>query len=638
MAEYNIDNPLMFLSGTVSSTNITKRYEYDDDAGLGPNGSNIGIEFEMTITSVGNQLIGSDQTRTGGSRQYDAIDVKTGDWIVNNTGTKCLEIISISSKTTVEVTLIAKDVDAFTYKNYRTNQFSINEEAGIFEISDSGKPLIGGEDAAAFFADKTAVDLVQSRFALQEEDERYKLEFSSPQTAVEVGQIITIDNNGDLIPFGAANAVDYKLGMLSGLSYGSTVAYIKPFNTIIDNFPKPQDLAGSAGDIYFASISSPGDITTNSNDGLDKVYFQFKDAIPTVITATSINLATQVGDSLVVNGVTTVSGARTTSEIISDINGGTANHNVVATGPTSTVSLESYSNGSPTNADVFFVISYDGGSTFTYPQATFSDGTNSATVTFNVSDITYPGFAQYLCVTANQMATDLNAAFQANGVNLTAESFNSGNGNNPATFPSLRITADSTYSIQITDGDQSGANSTDAIGQTFVGVNAITQSASASSDIILTLTRADGGDILLTGTGGFVNANGMVSSSAGSPALLMMIEDEEGSTTTAVGVATDDDLDQVPNVTSFDGATTGVFISHTPFGDSSVLITVNGLSVNLGDGTTTASCYFSADGGTTARAMADIESGDQLYWNGSIAGYELDGGDNVDVIYDKSGS
>ena len=119
----------------------------------------------------------------------------------------------------------------------------------------------------------------------------------------------------------------------------------------------------------------------------------------------------------------------------------------------------------------------------------------------------------------------------------------------------------------------------------------------------------------------------------------MMIEDEEGSTTTTtVGVATDDDLDQVPNVTSFDGAATGVFISHTPFGDSSVLITVNGLNVSLGDGTTTTSCYFSTDGGTTARAMADIESGDQLYWNGSIAGYELDGGDNIDVIYDRSSS
>lgn len=629
MAEYNIDNPLMFLSGTVSATNITKRYEYDDESGLGPSGSNIGIEFEMTISSIGTQLIGSDQTRTGGSRQYDAIDVKTGDWIVNNTGTKCLQIISISSKTSSEVTLVAKDIDAFTYKNYRANQFSTNEAAGIFEISDSGKALIGGEDAAGFFADKTAIDLIQSRFALQEEDERYKLEFSSPQTAIEVGQIVTIDNNGDLIPFGAANAVDYKLGMVAGMSYGNTIVYIKPFNTIIDNFPKPQNLAGSAGDIYYASVSSPGDITTNVNDGLDKVYFQFKDAIPTVITATAVNLATQAGDSLVINGVTAVSGARTTSEIIGDINGGTANHNVVATGPTTDVSLESWSNGTPSSGgDIFFIISVDGGANNTNPSISISDGVNSTTVTFTTT-IPYPGFATYLVAGAAQMATDLNTAFQANGLNLTAESFVSGNEATPASFESLRINAASGYSISISN--ETG----DTQGWVFTGVNAMNATANASTDVILTLTRADGGDILLTGTGGFVNTNGMVSSSAGSPALLMMIEDEEGAGTPTVGVATEDDLDQVPNVTSSDGAATGVFISHTPFGDGLVQVTVNGLASNLGDGVTTASCYFSADGGTTARAMADIEGGDQLYWNGSIAGYELDGSDLVDVIYDK---
>ena len=99
--------------------------------------------------------------------------------------------------------------------------------------------------------------------------------------------------------------------------------------------------------------------------------------------------------------------------------------------------------------------------------------------------------------------------------------------------------------------------------------------------------------------------------------------------------ATEDDLDQIPNVTSSDGDATGVFISHTPFGDSLVQVSANGLGVGVGDGVKTLSCYFSVDGGTTARAMADIEGGDQLYWNGSIAGYELDSGDLLDVIYDK---
>lgn len=627
MAEYNIDNPLMFLSGTVTSTNITKRYEYDDDSGLGPSGSNIGIEFEITISNIGSQLIGSDESRTGGSRQYTGLDVKTGDWLTSSNGTKCLLIISISSKSDSAVTLIARDVDAYSYKNYRANQFTNNEACGIFEISDSGKPLIGGENSSSFFGDKTAVDLLQSRFALQEEDERYKLSFDAPQTSVEVGQAVTIDSSGNLIPLGSVGANSTKLGIISGKSYGNTVVYIKPFNKIIDNYPKPENLNGSLGDIYYASVANPGEIVTDSSLGTDKLYFQFRDAVPTVIQATSVNLETQAGDTIVINGVPTVTGARTTSQLISDINSKTTDHFVTATGPTTEVSLESWTNGAPPGGDVYFVISADGGGTFTYPEVIIGDGTNSSTITFDTSDTTYPGFSQYLVVTANQMADELNTAFQADGVNLTAETFISGSEAIPATFPSLKITAASGYSIGIT------GETGDTQGWTFTTANAMLSSAAASTDVLLTLTRADGGDILLTGTGTFVNSNGIVSSSAGSPALLLMIEDETGTTT--VGVESADDLNQVANVTTQDGDDSGATITYTPFNDSNVQILINGLNVNLGDGTKNQACYFSVDGGTTARAIADIEAGDVLYWNGSIAGYELDGSDEIDIIYDK---
>ena len=50
----------------------------------------------------------------------------------------------------------------------------------------------------------------------------------------------------------------------------------------------------------------------------------------------------------------------------------------------------------------------------------------------------------------------------------------------------------------------------------------------------------------------------------------------------------------------------------------------------------TEASYFSNDGGTSARLIADIEAGDTLYWNGSIAGYELDATDDIDVGYEKS--
>ena len=54
---------------------------------------------------------------------------------------------------------------------------------------------------------------------------------------------------------------------------------------------------------------------------------------------------------------------------------------------------------------------------------------------------------------------------------------------------------------------------------------------------------------------------------------------------------------------------------------------------HLGDGVKTTSCYFSGDSGANARAIADIAAGDELYWNGSIAGYELDASMKLDFNY-----
>lgn len=53
-------------------------------------------------------------------------------------------------------------------------------------------------------------------------------------------------------------------------------------------------------------------------------------------------------------------------------------------------------------------------------------------------------------------------------------------------------------------------------------------------------------------------------------------------------------------------------------------VVVNGVAYLVGDGTKVAvDCYFSGDGGATARLMKSVVAGDLLYWNGSIAGFQL---------------
>ena len=82
MSKYDDSNrPLLFLTGTVSSTAISKRYEYNDSTDLGPTGSNIGIEFTMVVDSIDTQSIGTSETRTGATRNYTGLDIKVGTWL-----------------------------------------------------------------------------------------------------------------------------------------------------------------------------------------------------------------------------------------------------------------------------------------------------------------------------------------------------------------------------------------------------------------------------------------------------------------------------------------------------------------------------------------------------------------------------
>jgi len=644
MANYNIDNPILFLKGTVTSTEISKRYEHNDASGLGPDGSNIGIEFNITVSSIDTQSIGSDETRSGTTRAYTGLDIKTGDWLVNNEGKTCLQIIKMNAKSETSVSFVAKDVDAFSYKNYRANGFAAGiTEVAFFEVSDSGKPLIAGEDAASFFGDKVAVDLLQSRFAIQEEDERFRMEFDTPQ-AVSVGQIISIGTDGNLLPFGNENAFDFKLGLVVSTGYNNTVVHIKPFNTIIDNFNVPSSLAaGSAGDTWYTSNIKAGDITNVEADGGDKVYFQFRDAIPTVVTASLANISSTTGDSLNINSTQFTTNQfenLDTAGIVALINGVSASSGVVATNPLLPTILKSYDGGlNPANGDVVIVSSADAGANNTVMSITIADGNNSASVSFSTSDGTFPGTGGgYLTISATQMVIDINAACVANNVDITASTEANTGGNNNTVYPKLVLTLGSGIggtATGITITEVAG----DAAGQTFAQATAMPLTATLSTDSILTLTRADGGDIALTGSGTFVNANGMVSSSAGTPPLLVMIEDEEGSGggVAVTGIAHKQDL--VVNATTGDGAlASNTGIQYQPFSDSMIIARVNGLQTDISQTGSFSPLYFSGDGGATVRSIADVVALDLLYWNATAAGFDLEASDDLEISYQKPSS
>ena len=88
--------------------------------------------------------------------------------------------------------------------------------------------------------------------------------------------------------------------------------------------------------------------------------------------------------------------------------------------------------------------------------------------------------------------------------------------------------------------------------------------------------------------------------------------------------------------TTADGqlATTSTLTS-TPNDYSRVQVFVNGQQQRLGNGTKIGvDCYFSADGGTTARSLSALASGDSLYWNGSVAQFQIATSDVVEIVYE----
>lgn len=92
-----------------------------------------------------------------------------------------------------------------------------------------------------------------------------------------------------------------------------------------------------------------------------------------------------------------------------------------------------------------------------------------------------------------------------------------------------------------------------------------------------------------------------------------------------------DDKDVIPSATSGDFQPTGVTITNTPQGY--VDVKLNGKSYSVGNGIKTKDCYFSPDGGITARTIATIVAGDELIWNGTIAVSDLDTQDIISLMY-----
>ncbi len=644
MAIYNPTSPPLFIHGTIDSFTVGDLYPFSDEPSLQ---NTIALTYNVEVSGISSQ-----QTYTTGVRAqnqaYTGLDIKVGDYTTDKEGRGVYQIISIEEKTNNTIKFVVKDIDMLSYKVYGSDASpSQGAPIAFFELSDSGAALITGAEISNFFGTAISIDRIQGRFDALLESDSQRFSFEDQQSQVNLGDTVAIDQiSGNFVKYGTSGSTEIALGIVEEFRMGGTVIYIKAFNKVIDNYPNPSKLTGGFGETYYTDPANPGEMTTTEASGSIPLFLQIKNAVSTVVTSNSSNYMPDNNDKLKINNIEVYDGANdfasitTTDDLVSRINTLTSSTQVTASKLSEFASVTSVPENTSFSA-VMNIASSDSGNTYGTIDFDISDGTTTASVSLgdpadmvtnygvNPTLVPYPGAAQYLTYDATAMALVLNSVFSANSIKLSASVLNNGE-----TYKLLKITAtEATASIVISGSD------VDDFGQTFQVGSGLAATTPPVSNDFLVLTRGDGGDIMLTGDNNYWNVNGLTSSSLGSPAMLLMLEgvkDGGGTEEVATAEKTKVDLNKNPLVTTSDEDSTGITITYTPFNDEPVSIEVNGLECNIGDGAKDEACYFSGDGGATARTMEDITAGDTLYWMGSIAGYELETDDDIDIEYSKS--
>lgn len=599
-------------------------------------GSGLESEFktyDIEINNIQDQLTFDESSRESG--KFNGIDVSSGFFISDLSGQIIVKIISIEEKTETSIKCIVEDVNMQSFRLFGQNQFTLTSEIVIFSTSESGSAVI--VNTAGFLAG--AIDRIQSRFNANETDDRFLFRHDVAPL-VSNGNVVTINSSGNLVRLGDADAVSsIPIGVVVNSTRGGKDVFVKLFNDVLTDPENPESINNVVGAVYYTDLANDGEITTTQVSGSRPIYLQIASAIATEVIATDASLPSVV-DVVKINNIEVFNGATTPAvanlnAFVTLINTFTPQTNVIAEEFVRLISTNSNQNtlvyaGANSLSDLLVGVKATGTTPTSFPTLTISDGTNQVNAVFNTADIIDVGGSGFDAASITEIFSKIQNALNGSLVKINASLINLTGTNAVGQGIKLQTT-------------QAGADiiltgALDALGSPLVGPgSALGLNATTSAlDNVLKLSRNSGGDIAITGSpnsGGYINTGGITSSSNGKTPFLLFLEGvAEDATTTEVGVNTGLDKNLTSNVTSGNASSTGIQISFTPFADGDVAIKVNGVEVNLGNNKLL-DCYFSADGGITAKSIANIEAGDELYWNGIIAQFDLDGADDIDVVY-----
>jgi hypothetical protein len=164
------------------------------------------------------------------------------------------------------------------------------------------------------------------------------------------------------------------------------------------------------------------------------------------------------------------------------------------------------------------------------------------------------------------------------------------------------------------------------------------------------IVRGGATDLSTTSDGVFIPVKSMTIAAGGSMTILATdVVFDNSTTTNLTSINTQDALveinDKIENLNyssnnkdmpANSGVSGNYLATNTSITDiprTMVRVTVNSIEIIVGNGVKTNWCYFSGDGGTTAKTYANITQGDSLYWCGDVAPYQLETNDTITFIY-----
>mgnify|MGYP000048938268 CR=1 FL=1 len=452
--------PAKVLPVTVTNMSMKEYWKYDD--GLGDKWWSGGAtpkpyRWELTLT-VNTISHGSHLTRT--PFRYDAFDILVGDFIAGATDGKALQIISITQKTADTVVCVVEDV--LRYNTFRNASgigiFTVPGQAVVFELNEFGDPMIDplplGIVSSDFYAN------VNSRFNYLNPSAHFILEKENHE--FQVGDVIGMSDEGAYEVSSPSN-LDKLIGTITHLGPGPNKFMIRPMNGTIDLSP---GLPGKAGDFVYASTDGSGDLTTEVTGAA--VFLNICDAVPSTVRGSVMNATTLSGNRIEINKVMVTFTGTSIASAVTNINN-TSGHKVTATNANALTEVVS---DTTINTAVYGLV---GG----YPP--FAASINGVTVNFTTTTAGNAEYSQSVAI-AEDMVADIIAA----------------------NIPNIQVRASGgkLYMLETQGGSITIVNqSNDINGNPFAGSNsisALSTSYPATTGKNLLLTRADGGEIILS--------------------------------------------------------------------------------------------------------------------------------------------